>query len=206
MTKESNKETLKFKNLFSKNKEKKIKKRSFLMKMKMKIRRKKSLIAIIVFFIIGIALGILIFQSDLLSFKTKSKNKEKSTNPTFLDLEKSSEKSSGYQAVFLTNSQVYFGKLEKEEETYAYLTEVYYLRSKQPLQEQQEPSSTKSAEKKEKKEPTPLDQQNLTLIKLGRELHAPMDKIKINKDHILFIEDLTEDSRVVQAIKQHKGQ
>ena len=43
-----------------------------------------------------------------------------------------------------------------------------------------------------------------TLAKLGSEVHGPEDKMQINKDHVLFIEDLKDDSTVVKSIRQGK--
>lgn len=91
-----------------------------------------------------------------------------------------------YQAVFLSNNQVYFGKLAKQNSQYPVLTDIYYLRVTQPLQPSQ---------------PNP----NVSLIKLGDELHGPGDKMEINRDHILFVEDLKENSQVVQAIRNFKA-
>lgn len=92
-----------------------------------------------------------------------------------------------YQAVFLDNNQVYFGKLSDDTAQYAILRDIYYLRLTQPLQ------------------PPAPGQANLlpdvNLIKLGTELHGPEDEMRINRDHILFVEDLQEDGTVVKAIK-----
>ena len=91
-----------------------------------------------------------------------------------------------YQAVFLTNDQVYFGKLSNQTSQYAVLTDIYYLRVTEALQPSQ---------------PRP----NINLVKLGDELHGPLDRMEINRDHILFIEDLNPDSAVVTAIKNFKA-
>ena len=40
----------------------------------------------------------------------------------------------------------------------------------------------------------------MSLIKLGEELHEPEDLMIINKDNILFIENLKADSKIVKAI------
>lgn len=92
-----------------------------------------------------------------------------------------------YQAVFLDNNQVYFGKLSDDAAQYAVLQDIYYLRLTQPLQ------------------PPAPGQANLlpdvNLIKLGTELHGPEDEMRINRDHILFVEDLKEDGTVVKAIR-----
>ena len=118
-------------------------------------------------------------------------------------------KRSGYQAVFLTNGQVYFGKIAKRDTDYPELTEVYYLRVTQKLQEPA--TATQAAELEERVDeetviaPVTAPGRDLTLIKLGNELHGPMDKITLNRDHILFIEDLKEDSKIVAAIKEFKS-
>lgn len=90
-----------------------------------------------------------------------------------------------YQAVFLDNNQVYFGKLSREKSGYAVLRDIYYLRLNQALQP---PASTAQIP-------------NINLVKLGTELHGPEDEMRINREHILFIEDLKEDGQVAQAIK-----
>lgn len=93
--------------------------------------------------------------------------------------------SADYQAVFLTNNQVYFGKLVKLNDGYAVLTDIFYLQVSQPLQPSQ---------------PNP----NVTLVKLGNELHGPVDRMEINRDQILFIETLKADSQVVKGIEKYK--
>mgnify|MGYP001599534607 CR=1 FL=1 len=98
-----------------------------------------------------------------------------------------------YQAVFLTNGQVYFGMASNLNSNYLTLRDVYYLQVSQVLQPVQG-----------KKQPEP--QQTLTLAKLGTvELHKPKDEMKINRDHVLFVEDLEDDSQVVQAIERYKA-
>lgn len=100
--------------------------------------------------------------------------------------------SNSYEAVFLANGQVYFGKVSKLQSKYVKLIDIYYLIQKQPLQAQQ-PAAQATA------------QPEFTLIKLGGELHGPMDQMMINKDQILFIEELKSDSKVVQAINNSKS-
>ncbi len=97
---------------------------------------------------------------------------------------------STYQAVFLSNNQVYFGKLSNRSAQYAALSDIYYLQITQPLQ----PRGAGQ-------QPVP----NINLVKLGGELHGPTDKMEINRDHILFIEDLKADSQVVVAIAAYKS-
>ena len=104
--------------------------------------------------------------------------------------EKASKEASDYSAVFLANGQVYFGKLATPTSQYVTLTDVFYLRIQQQLQ----PPSQEDEEAVPKRE--------TQLIKLGEELHGPVDEIKINRDQVLFIERMKADSRVVQGIKK----
>lgn len=97
--------------------------------------------------------------------------------------------SSKYQAVFLTNGQTYFGKVSNENGKYVSVTDVYYLVLKKPLQNQSQGDDQADQTKPE-----------YSLIKLGKEMHGPTS-MSINKDQILFIENLADDSKVVGAIK-----
>jgi hypothetical protein len=101
---------------------------------------------------------------------------------------------SGYQAVFLTNGQVYFGKMTQANSDYPMLTDIYYLQVVQPpLQGQQIGATAQTA------------QQQISLVKLGNELHGPMDEMHISKAQILFYEDLKSDGQVVKAIAAYKA-
>lgn len=98
-----------------------------------------------------------------------------------------------YYAVFLDNGQVYFGHLSRYlTSKNPVLTDIYYLQSNETLQ-----TSEKKAE-----EATGETQFNL--VKLGQELHGPKNAMILNKDHILFIEELKADSQVVKAIEEDK--
>lgn len=93
-----------------------------------------------------------------------------------------------YKAVFLSNGQVYFGKIQSEQGQYVKLREVFYLQVQQPVQ------------------PSSGDQpvQNIALIKLGDELHGPTDEMRLNRDHVLFIENMKDDAQIVQKITEFK--
>jgi len=92
----------------------------------------------------------------------------------------------GYQAVFLTNGQVYFGQVVRRCDKEIRLTGIYYLQN-----DSQDQGTVNSG-------------QDMKLIKLGNELHGPQDMMYINRDHVLFIEDLKPDSKVVKAMQQYK--
>lgn len=96
------------------------------------------------------------------------------------------------QAVFLTNGQVYFGKVTAVSNEYVNLTDIYYLNS-----QQQEANATTQNQNQ---------QTNFSLVKLGCELHGPADQMIINRDQVSFWENLKPDGKVSKAIEQFKSQ
>lgn len=101
-----------------------------------------------------------------------------------------------YQAVFLTNGQVYFGKLQSTEGKYATMQDIFYLQVEQAVQ----PSTENPADAVD-----PADaENNVQLIKLGNELHGPEDEMHIRSDQILFWENLKSDSKITEAINNYK--
>lgn len=142
---------------------------------------------IVVLVLLLVLAGLYILKPDLFKSiggrgKQSAKSDQKVSTPEV--------KGSGYSAVFLANDQVYFGKLSDANSQYPKLAEVYYLRVDRPLQP---PPATESA------------QPDVQLVKLGNELHGPLDEIKFNRDQILYIEDLKDDSRIVVAIREFKS-
>lgn len=96
---------------------------------------------------------------------------------------------SEWHAIVLSNGQAYFGKLSGQNRQYATLRDIYYLK----LAQSPQPESQKANE-----------QPQISLVKLGEELHGPVDEMLINRDHILFIEQMKNDAKVVQAIERYK--
>ena len=126
--------------------------------------------------------------------------KATTTSPTGTVTKISDAKASEYSAVFLSNNQVYFGKVSDLNSEFATLKEVYYLKVQNSLVPPQEGDV-----KVEGQEAQPQQKNELTLIKMGNELHGPTDEIKINNKHILYIEALKTDSKVVKAISDYKA-
>ena len=99
-----------------------------------------------------------------------------------------------YQAVFLTNGQVYFGKLSNATSDYLTLNDIYYLQ----VGPQQGSGGTAG-------QSATTSQQSITLVKLGQELHGPVDEMHISRSQVLFYEDLKDDGQVVKAIIADKN-
>ena len=103
----------------------------------------------------------------------------------------SAVKSKEYQAVFLTNGQVYFGKLTKVDSSYVEITDIYYLQVQQTVQ----PKDATAA----------ANNQQVSLAKLGGELHGPEDVMFISRQQVLFWENLKNDGKVAKAISDYKA-
>lgn len=100
-----------------------------------------------------------------------------------------------YQAVFFTNGQVYFGKLKALNSDYMRLTDIYYLQAKSTDGKESNPQ-----------EASAQDASNVQLVKLGSEIHGPDDEMVVNKDQILFFENLKKDSNVSTTIANYQSQ
>lgn len=88
------------------------------------------------------------------------------------------------QAVFLQTGQVYFGNITKLNNDYVVLQHIYYLQTSGNSSD----SSTSNANT------------NVSLVKLGCELHSPYDQMVINRDQVTFWENLHEDGQVAKAV------
>lgn len=104
--------------------------------------------------------------------------------------------STQYQAVFLANGQVYFGKLHRSIGGYLTMSDIYYLQ----VQSAQPAGAAVSKDAS----PVSTDASDTQLVKLGQELHAPEDSMVINKDQVLFWEDIKDSGKVAQAINDYK--
>ncbi|MFA6423667.1 MAG: hypothetical protein WCW17_04465 [Patescibacteria group bacterium] len=91
------------------------------------------------------------------------------------------------QAVFLTNGQVYFGYIQSKNENYLVLKNIYYLQSQDVILN----SDANTSQKK------------ISIVKLGSELHGPEDVMYINKENILFYEDMRNNSKINDAIEKY---
>lgn len=97
---------------------------------------------------------------------------------------------SRYQAVFLVNGQIYFGKLKDANEKSFKLTDIYYPQAQSTSTDGKETTDTKSS--------------GIQLIKLGDEVHGPENEMYVSKDQILYYENLKADSKVAQLIQQNE--
>ena len=92
-----------------------------------------------------------------------------------------------YQAVFLDDGKVFFGKLQSMNDGQFTLSHVYYT-----VGQQQSADAAK----------TSLQAGNIQVIKASDEVYGPDDSISIRADKVLFWQNLRPDSKVQQLIEK----
>jgi hypothetical protein len=87
-----------------------------------------------------------------------------------------------YQAVLLSNGNVYFGRLQDYGSKFPVLTDVFYIQSSV----------------------SPDTKQTVNvLVKRGQELHAP-DRMYLNPSQIILVEPVGPNSKVMQLILEQR--
>lgn len=104
--------------------------------------------------------------------------------------EKRLVKADEMQAVFLNGGQVYFGDIDDINQKSLELSNIYYLRVNQQVQPNQTSAQAGN---------------DISLVKLGCELHGPQDKMVINREQVIFWENLKKDGQVAQAVEKYKA-
>lgn len=99
--------------------------------------------------------------------------------------------SSKLQAIFLNTGQVYFGNIKTLNNKYFVVTNIYYL---QQTNNNNSGNGSSNAGN------------NVTLVKLGCELHEPYDQMVINSDQVTFWENLQDNGQVAKAVKTFQQQ
>ncbi len=94
------------------------------------------------------------------------------------------------QAVFLNTGQVYFGHIQSLNSKYFRVTDIYYLQTAN--------GSSSSA--------SSSTSNNITLVKLGCELHEPYDQMIINSSQVTFWENLQDGGQVAKAVATFQQQ
>ena len=128
----------------------------------------------------GIATVVILIVALIVLLAAQNKNANDTSEANYI-------KTSDMQAVFLNTGQVYFGKIGTLNSSYLTLTNIYYL------QTASNGSSTTSANS------------NVTLVKLGCELHKPYDQMVINRAQVTFWENLDSSGQVGKAVAKYQA-
>lgn len=108
-------------------------------------------------------------------------------NTSTKDTESSYIKGNKLQAVFLNTGQVYFGNINVLNNNFFVLNNIFYLQSNSSSGSSTTSSSSSS-------------NSNVTLVKLGCELHMPYDQMVINRSQVTFWENLQSNGQVSKAV------
>lgn len=100
-----------------------------------------------------------------------------------------------YQAVFLSNGQVYFGRLSEVNSEYMQLTSVFYLE-----RQLTNDGTTEIESENEQATVEPTADNNFQLLKYSDVLYGSEDAMVISKDDIIRFENLRPDGVVAKAI------
>ncbi len=92
------------------------------------------------------------------------------------------------QAVFLNTGQVYFGNISSLNNNYLVLDNIFYLQTSSTGSSSSTSSSSSSANT------------TVSLVKLGCEIHAPLDQMVINRASVTFWENLSPSGQVAKAV------
>lgn len=95
--------------------------------------------------------------------------------------------SAKYQAVFLEDGKVFFGKLKNTDGEYITLENAYYTRTTQSSNGQTNADQT-------------------ALVKVGSETYGPEENIQIARSKVLFWQNLRDNSQVTTAINSKINQ
>lgn len=98
-----------------------------------------------------------------------------------------------YQAVAVSDGQIYFGKVTPVDADHIRLTDAYYL--------QAEMTETTAATE----ETAPAQPGNVRLIKLSNKIYGPEDGIVLSKSQIVSYENLASDGQVAEWLKENSG-
>lgn len=122
-----------------------------------------------------------------------------------------------YQAVFLSNGQIYFGQLDTLSRSHMHLSDVYYIQEtttvvEEPVATTELPvdadtvSALGAADEVAVAESTPQTQTGLQVVRVGSEIHQPVNELVLNRDHIIMWQNLSPDSQIIDAITTEKSQ
>lgn len=87
----------------------------------------------------------------------------------------------GYQVVYLASGQAYFGKLQNTTGEYLLLRNAYTTQNQTGAEDNAQPQTS--------------------LIKLSEQVYGPQDSISLKSDQVVFWQNLKDDSKVAQAIR-----
>lgn len=94
-----------------------------------------------------------------------------------------------YQAVFLDDGKVFFGRIQSLQGEYLTLEDAYYTQQQQAESATPDGAATLQASGQ------------VNIVKVGEEIYGPENSMAIRSDQVLFWQNLTDDNQIVKAIE-----
>jgi hypothetical protein len=132
--------------------------------------------------LVGLVAVVILIIGVIVLVASNNSNSKDSTEFTYA-------KSGKLQAVFLNTGQVYFGNIQTLNNNFLILSNIFYLQTSS-----NGASSTS----------TSTSGSNVTLVKLGCELHRPYDQMVINRSQVTFWENLESNGQVATAVATYQ--
>lgn len=130
-----------------------------------------------------VAIVVLLVGIALLAYANNNNTKDTESHYVY---------SNKLQAVFLNTGQVYFGNIKVLNNNFMVLTNIFYLQTTNSGSSTSTTTSNSAA--------------NVTLVKLGCELHRPYDQMIINRAQVTFWENLESGGQVSSAVSTWEQQ
>lgn len=108
----------------------------------------------------------------------------------YKEMQGSSSFGNSYYGVFMDNNDVYFGNITKRDDQFVTLENTFYLRVTQV------PQTTPDGKE--------VSLSSFDLIKVGTEVHKPKDKVELQVNHVISIQELDPSSPVIEIINNYK--
>ena len=131
--------------------------------------------------LVGLAAVVILIVGVIVLVASNNSNSKDTTEFTYA-------KSGKLQAVFLNTGQVYFGHIQTLNNNFLILSNIFYLQT----------ASNGSSST------TSTSGSNVTLVKLGCELHRPYDQMVINRSQVTFWENLESSGQVANAVATYQ--
>lgn len=95
---------------------------------------------------------------------------------------------SGYYSFFLTDGQIYIGKISRQDDREINIKDVYYAISDQGV------VSLNNY----------IKGIDFSLVRVGREIHGPENSVVLNRKKVIFYKNLAPEGKLAEAIKNVK--
>ncbi|MDO8519531.1 MAG: hypothetical protein Q7T11_05150 [Deltaproteobacteria bacterium] len=92
-------------------------------------------------------------------------------------------------AVAMTNGSLFFGNISGQDQNNLYLKDIYYFKRMEGAVDPKNPEASRSS---------------LSLVAQVDDFYGPKDEISLNREHVIYYQPITQESKVTELIGQIK--